>query len=72
MTHWRQNLPTDAILDLPYEDLVSEPEIWSRKMLDFIPGLPWDASCLEFHRTGPDGQHFQQVAGAAKNQPLLD
>jgi tetratricopeptide (TPR) repeat protein len=51
MTHWRQNLPTDAILDLPYEDLVSEPEIWSRKMLDFI-GLPWDASCLEFHRTG--------------------
>jgi tetratricopeptide (TPR) repeat protein len=50
MDHWRLNLPTDAILDLHYEELVAEPESWSRRMVDFI-GLPWDASCLEFHRT---------------------
>jgi Tfp pilus assembly protein PilF len=50
MDHWRLTLPTDAILDLPYEELVADPEIWSRKMVDFI-GLPWDSSCLEFHRT---------------------
>ena len=50
MNHWRQNLPSDVILDLPYEELVADPEIWSRKMVDFI-GLPWDASCLEFQRT---------------------
>jgi tetratricopeptide (TPR) repeat protein len=50
MDHWRLNLPADAILDLPYEELVAEPEIWSRRLVDFI-GLTWDSSCLDFQRT---------------------
>ena len=50
MDHWRQTLPAEAILDLSYEELVADPEAWSRKMVDFI-GLSWDASCLEFHQT---------------------
>jgi tetratricopeptide (TPR) repeat protein len=50
MDHWRRTLPVDAILDVPYEGLVDDPEAWSRKMLEFV-GLPWDPACMEFHRT---------------------
>jgi tetratricopeptide (TPR) repeat protein len=50
MDYWRSILPADAMLEVPYEGLVEDQETWSRKMLEFI-GLPWDARCLEFHRT---------------------
>ncbi len=48
--HWRRILPADSLLEVPYEGLVSDPEPWSRRMLEFI-GLPWDRRCLDFHRT---------------------
>ena len=48
MAHWRSILPAGAILDVPYEALVADPEGWSRRMLEFI-GLPWDPRCLDFH-----------------------
>jgi hypothetical protein len=51
MEHWRSVLPANAILDLPYEELVEDQETWSRNMVQFID-LPWDPRCLEFHRTG--------------------
>jgi tetratricopeptide (TPR) repeat protein len=50
MTHWRAVLPQQTLLDVRYEDLVDDPEGWSRRMLAHI-GLPWDPRCLEFHRT---------------------
>ena len=50
MRHWCNTLPTDALLHVPYERLVAEPEAWTRRMLEFA-GLPWDARCLDFHRT---------------------
>lgn len=50
MTHWRQILPRGVILDVPYEELVENPEHWSRAMIEFI-GLPWDARCRDFHGT---------------------
>jgi tetratricopeptide (TPR) repeat protein len=50
MAHWRAALPREALLEVRYEDLVDDPEGWSRRMLAHI-GLPWDARCLEFHRT---------------------
>lgn len=48
MDHWRRTLPAGAILDVPYEGLVENPEHWSRAMVEFI-GLPWDARCRDFH-----------------------
>lgn len=51
MNHWQATLPEDAILDVPYEGLVADPEAWSRRMVQFI-GLPWDPRCLEFDRSG--------------------
>ncbi len=46
MAHWRRvGLP---LLEVPYEGLVADPELWTRRMLEFI-GLPWDPRCLQFH-----------------------
>lgn len=49
MQHWRLTLP-HAILEVPYEGLVDDLELWTRRMLEFI-GVPWDMRCLAFHRT---------------------
>jgi tetratricopeptide (TPR) repeat protein len=50
MAHWRAVLPSQTLLEVRYEDLIDDPEVWSRRMLMHI-GLPWDPRCLEFHRT---------------------
>lgn len=50
MAHWREVLPPDIFLDVPYEALVHHQEEWSRKIIKFI-GLDWDNRCLDFHKT---------------------
>jgi hypothetical protein len=50
MRHWRTALPSGTLLEVPYEGLVQDLPVWSRRMLDFIE-LPWDPRCLEFHET---------------------
>jgi len=50
MEHWRNVLPAQSLLEVPYESLVQDPEAWTRRLLDFV-GLPWDPQCLQFHRT---------------------
>ncbi len=50
MAHWRAVLPPGSILDVPYAELVTDQEGWTRKVLAFL-GLEWDPRCLEFHRT---------------------
>ncbi|HXY95483.1 MAG TPA: sulfotransferase [Steroidobacteraceae bacterium] len=48
--HWRRVLPAATLLEVPYAELVSDQETWSRRILEFI-GLAWDERCLEFYRT---------------------
>jgi tetratricopeptide (TPR) repeat protein len=50
MNYWRQVLPPGTLLEVPYEGLVSDAQLWTRRMLEFAQ-LPWDARCLEFYRT---------------------
>lgn len=50
IAHWRAVLPPGSILDVPYEGLVADQQVWTRRILDFL-GLQWDARCLDFHRT---------------------
>lgn len=50
MRHWLAVLPSDTILEVPYEALVDDPEAWSRRMVEFAQ-LPWDGACLNFHET---------------------
>jgi tetratricopeptide (TPR) repeat protein len=49
MEHWRSALPLHAMLDVPYEELIDDPEAWTRKMLEFID-VPWDPICVDFHQ----------------------
>jgi hypothetical protein len=41
MAHWSAIRPPEAILNVPYEELVADQEGWIRKILDFL-GLEWD------------------------------
>jgi hypothetical protein len=50
MNHWASTLSKDAMLHVPYEQLVEDPESWSRRMVEFL-GLEWNVRCLDFHRT---------------------
>jgi tetratricopeptide (TPR) repeat protein len=50
MAHWRDALPKESLLEIQYESLIREPEIWSRRLIEFV-GLAWDARCLDFHAT---------------------
>ncbi|MGN6423000.1 MAG: tetratricopeptide repeat-containing sulfotransferase family protein [Asticcacaulis sp.] len=47
--HWSQMYP-DRIFTVPYEGLVSEPEIWIRRMLDFA-GLKEEQQVFEPHKS---------------------
>ncbi len=49
MDHWDTVLPC-KVLHLQYEDLVRDPEVQIRRLLDFCR-LPFEAACLSFHQT---------------------
>ncbi len=48
-TQWLRVLPLQ-ILPIDYEELVSDPERESRRVIEFL-GLEWEPACLDFHRT---------------------
>jgi len=50
MQHWRSVLPHTVFLEIPYAELVSDQEAWSRRLMEFI-GLEWDPRCLEYYKT---------------------
>lgn len=60
MAHWEQTLEV-PIMTVNYEELVADQERISRALVDFC-GLPWDASCLQFHKTA------RRVATASYDQ----
>jgi tetratricopeptide (TPR) repeat protein len=49
MEHWRQTLDL-PILEVSYEQLATDPEPQTRRMLEFLD-LPWDEQCLRFHES---------------------
>lgn len=49
MEYW-QNIFHDEIYELSYEQLVYDQERETRKLLKYC-NLPWDDSCLNFHKT---------------------
>jgi Sulfotransferase family len=48
MDHWHAVLPADLILDVRYEELVSDFESQARRIIAYC-GLEWDDACLAFH-----------------------
>jgi tetratricopeptide (TPR) repeat protein len=49
MAHWREVLPEPFMLEVDYEDLVTDFEPQIRRILAYC-GLEWNAACLDFHR----------------------
>jgi Sulfotransferase family len=47
VAHWSDTRPLEW-LDLQYEQLVTDPESQSRRLIEFL-GLEWDPACLDFH-----------------------
>jgi Flp pilus assembly protein TadD len=48
--HWKSTLPPHALLEVNYEDIVSDPATESRRLIEFT-GLPWDEKVLRFHES---------------------
>ena len=50
MAHWHRVLPPGRILDVHYEDVVTDLERAARRIIAYC-GLEWDRRCLTFHKT---------------------
>lgn len=50
MRHWAQVLPAELILDVQYEQLVTNFEVQARRIVEHC-GLEWNEQCLSFHTT---------------------
>lgn len=48
VAHWRAVLPADRFTEVAYEDMVTDQEATTRRLLDFC-GLTWDPQTLDFH-----------------------
>ncbi|MDR3688034.1 MAG: sulfotransferase [Fimbriimonas sp.] len=51
MEHWREAIPSDRLLEIDYEELVTKPEETSRQILGFCD-LDWEDQCLR-HEANP-------------------
>ncbi len=49
MAHWHRLAP-GRILDVSYERLVTDPEVETRRVTDYL-GLEWRPECLEFYKS---------------------
>jgi tetratricopeptide (TPR) repeat protein len=49
MAHW-SSLNSEQVLDLSYEDLVQNPEVYAKQVVEFC-GLEWNERCLDFHKS---------------------
>ena len=50
MRHWKNVLSDNLYMEIEYEELVSDLELNSRKLLNYCD-LEWHDSCLEFYKT---------------------
>ena len=66
IAHWHRIMP-GAILDVPYAELVSEPETTLRKVFDFC-GLAWEPGCADISRNASPSATLSaaQVRGALR------
>jgi hypothetical protein len=60
MAHWRTVLPSAAMLEVDYEDLVEDFEPQARLIVAHC-GLQWDPACLEFYKTSRPVQTASMV-----------
>jgi tetratricopeptide (TPR) repeat protein len=50
MRHWREALPPRTMIEVDYEELVSDLDAQARRLIAHC-GLDWNPACLSFHMT---------------------
>jgi hypothetical protein len=66
MEHWRRVLPRGVMLEVNYEDVISDLEGEARRMVSYC-GLEWHDDCLSFH----DTERLVRTASAVQvRQPI--
>ncbi len=65
MAHWNALFPGD-VMEMNYETMVAQQERETRRLLEFCR-LPWDARCLDFHKTG---RQVKTASAPQVRQPL--
>lgn len=50
MAHWKKVLPKGVLMEVRYEDVVTDLESQAKKIIDFC-GLEWDPACANFHKS---------------------
>jgi tetratricopeptide (TPR) repeat protein len=66
MRHWRETLPAGAMLEVRYEDVVSDLDGQVRRLVAYC-GLEWDPACLAFHQTD---RPVRTASAAQVRQPI--
>lgn len=49
MIYWHKHVPSSALMESCYEDMVADIEKQAKRLLDFV-GLPWNTAVLDFHK----------------------
>ena len=65
MSYWNEKFK-DKIYNLKYENLVNNPEIETKSLIDFC-GLDWDPKCLEFYK---NKKTIKTVSFAQARKPI--
>jgi len=65
MSHWHKIFQSE-FLDIQYEELVTDQEKSSRRLVDYL-GLEWDDHCLEFHE---NRRAVHNLSSTAVRQPV--
>ena len=50
MAHWMAVLPPGRVLEVPYEGVVADLEVWAHRLLEHCH-LDWDDACLRFYES---------------------
>ena len=65
MKFWNINIP-NFILDVEYENIISNTKIEVQKILSFCD-LPWEENCLQFYKTE---RAIKTVSSAQARKPI--
>ncbi|HBK06931.1 MAG TPA: hypothetical protein DDZ81_13980 [Acetobacteraceae bacterium] len=66
MAHWRRVLPVTSILDVHYEDVITDIETQARRIVAHC-GLSWDPACLTFYE---NNRPVQTASVVQVRQPI--
>jgi len=66
MAHWHRVLPAGRILDVRYEDVITDLDTQARRIVAHC-GLAWDDRCLAYHRTD---RPVQTASSVQVRQPI--